>query len=188
MGSTGSTGRVFPRVRLLFADNPHCYTGHPAYDFCLRWVVKSPNILVGMRVGNYDQLSTVHLTPTANVTVSEFHEIHGAVEFRLPFLSADLSLICVNLHKRTGADEREERVIFEANIAVYGFTQIQMLQETDGYLLPLLNNLRKQVRSLQPELGLELHWQGHLFDLKIGSAIQEMRFRNSDECSIAAQI
>jgi len=143
---------------------------------------------VGMRVGNYDQLSSVHLTPTANVAVSEFHEIHGAVEFRLPFLSADLPLACVYLHKRTGADQRKERVVFQTDVAVHGFTQIQMLQKADGDLIPLRNDPRKQVRSLQSEFWLELHWQRHFLGLKIGSSIQKMRFRNSDESTIAAQI
>ena len=118
---------MLPRVRLFFVDNSHGYPGHPAYDFCLRRVVKSANILVGMRVGNYDQLTPVHLTPTANVTVSEFHEVDGTVELRIPFLRADLSLICVNLHKRTGADEREERVILQPDIALHGFAQVQIL-------------------------------------------------------------
>src|SRR2546427_10756302 len=87
-------------------------------------------------------------------------------------------LVCVNLHKRTGADEREERVVFQPDIAVYGFAQIQMLQETDGDLIPLLNDPRKQVRSLQPELGLELHWQRHLLHVEVRSAVQEMCSRN----------
>src|SRR6266851_3347632 len=155
---------------------------------CLRRVVKSANILVGVRVGNYDQLTPVHLTPTANVTVSEFHEVDGTVELRTPSLGADRSLICVNLHKRTGADEGEEGVVFEADIAIYGFAQVQMLQETNGDLVPLLHNSGKEIRFLQAELRLEPHWQRHFLDLKIGSSIQEMRFRNSDESTIAAQI
>jgi hypothetical protein len=90
---------MLPWVRLFLADDSHGYTGHPAYDFCLSGMVKSANVLVGMRVGNYDQLTPVQLTPTADVTISEFHEIDGAVEFGLPFLSADLPLACVDLHE-----------------------------------------------------------------------------------------
>src|SRR5258708_2230944 len=157
--STGCTRRVLPCGRLFFADNSHGYTGHPAYDFCLRRVVKSANILVGMRVGNYDQLAPVHLTPTANVTVSQFHEVDGTVELRIPSLGADLSLICVNLHKRTGTDEWKERVVFQPDIAVYGFTQIQMLQETHGYLIPLFHDSGKQICFLQSKFRLKLRWQ-----------------------------
>ena len=90
-------------------------------------MVKSANVLVGMRVGNYDQLTPVQLTPTANVTVSQFHEVDGTVKLRIPFLAADLSLICVNLHERTGPDEREECVILQPDITVHGLAQVQML-------------------------------------------------------------
>src|SRR5712664_3531164 len=144
-------------ARYFFARNSHRYAGHPAYDFRLGGVVKSANILVRMRVGNYDQLTPVHLTPTADVTVSEFHEVDGTVELRTPSLSADLSLICVNLHKRTGADEGEEGVVFEADIAVHGFAQVQILQETNGDFVPFFHDTRKQVCLLQLEVWFKLH-------------------------------
>lgn len=78
-------------------------------------------------MGNYHQLSPVHLAPTAYIPVSEFHKVHGAVEFCLPSLGADLLLACVNLDKRTGTDQGKERVVFQADIAVDRFVQVEML-------------------------------------------------------------
>src|SRR6266849_9254659 len=117
--STGCSGRVLPCVRHFFPDNSHRYSSHPADDFSLRRVVKSPNILVGVRVGNYDQLTPIHLAPTANVTFSEFHEIDGTVKFCFPFLSSELSLACINLHERTRADKRVKRIVLKPDIAIH---------------------------------------------------------------------
>src|SRR5260370_3392451 len=103
-------------------------------------MVKSANVLVGMRVGNYDQLTPVQLTPTANVTVSQFREVNGTVKLRIPFLGADLSLLCVNLHERTGPDEREEFVILQPDIAAYPFAHINMFYGPTMDLLPLLHH------------------------------------------------
>ena len=77
--STRSFGRVLPCVLHFFPCNSHRYSSHPAYDFSLSGVIKSPNILVGVRVGNYDQLTSIHLAPTANVTFSEFEVESGRV-------------------------------------------------------------------------------------------------------------
>src|SRR5258708_6890952 len=52
--SPGTAARGLSSARHFFADNLHRYTRHSAYDFSLRGVVKPSNILVGMRVGNYD--------------------------------------------------------------------------------------------------------------------------------------
>ena len=89
-------------IRHFFANNSHRYASHPAYDFSLGREVESPNILVGVRMGNYHQLSSVHLTPTADVAVSKSHEVNGAIEFRLLFLSTELSLDCITLNARAG--------------------------------------------------------------------------------------
>src|SRR5882762_5846846 len=186
--STGSLGRGLPRVRHLFSNNAHRYSGYPAYDFSLSRVVKAPNILAGVGVRNYDQLAPIYLAPTAYIPSSQFHEVDGTVEFCLPFFTADLPLACVNLHKRTGADQREERVVFETNIAVHGLAQVQMLQESDGNLVPPLHDSRKEIRFLQAEVWLELHWQRHLLNLQVRSTIEEMRFRNSNGHAIATQV
>jgi hypothetical protein len=97
--SSGTAARGLSDARHFFANNLHRYTRHAAYDFCLRGVVKPSNILVGMRVGNHDQLASVYLAPAANVAVSEFYEVDGTVEFCLPLISTDFPLVCVNLHK-----------------------------------------------------------------------------------------
>lgn len=88
----------------------------------------------------------IHLAPTANVAEREFHEADRAVEFRLPLVRADLPLASIDLHKRAGANQWIERIVLEADIAVYGFVQIEMLQEANGNLLPFLHDLRKQIR------------------------------------------
>ena len=95
----GTAVRRFSNARHFFASNLHRYSRHSAYDFSLRGVVKPPNILVGMRVGNYDQLAS----------------------FCLPLLSTDFPLTSVNLHERTGADKGEKCVIFQPDIAVHRF-------------------------------------------------------------------
>src|SRR5882762_1537583 len=95
--SPSTAARRLSNIRRFFANNLHRYSRHSAYDFSLRGVVKPPNILVGMRVGNYDQLAS----------------------FCLPLLSTDFPLTSVNLHERTGADKGEKCVIFQPDIAVH---------------------------------------------------------------------
>jgi len=48
-------------------------------------------------VGNHNELITVDLAPTANVTCPEVHKVNRPIEFGLPLLGADLSLACVDL-------------------------------------------------------------------------------------------
>src|SRR5882762_4732819 len=97
--SPSTAARRLSNVRHFFANNLHRYSRHSAYDFSLRGVVKPPNILVGMRVGNHDQLTSVYLAPAANVAVSEFYEVDGTVEFCLPLLGTDFPLTSVNLYE-----------------------------------------------------------------------------------------
>jgi len=52
------------------------------------------------------------------------------------------------------ADEREERVVFEAEVAVHGLCAGRDAAGTHGDLLPLFDDLCKQVGSLQPKLWL----------------------------------
>jgi hypothetical protein len=42
-----SLGRSLPWFRHILAYNPHRHARYPAYDFSLRGILKSPNILVG---------------------------------------------------------------------------------------------------------------------------------------------
>src|SRR6266446_2341697 len=155
--SARPSGRTLAAFRRLFPSNSHGYSSHPAYDFSLGRVVESANLLRRLWVRNDDQLSMVHLTPTANIPVAELHEIYGTVIFSSPFHDNDLSLAGVNLHQRTRPDEGMKSVVLQPDVSVHRLAQIQMLQQTHGDLVPFFYHSCEQVGALQLELGLELH-------------------------------
>jgi hypothetical protein len=125
--STRSEGCHASARRQFFSNNSHGNTGDPAYDFSMGRKIESPNLLLGMGVGNDHELAPIDLTSAADITVPQFHEIDRAIEFRRPFFRANFLLGSVDLHKRARANEGVGSVVFEANVAVHRFVQTEML-------------------------------------------------------------
>src|SRR5579863_117103 len=134
--------------RWPFLDNTHGHARYPADDFGLRRIIEPAYVLVGLRVRNNHQLSAIDLTPTTSVARSEFHEVNRAIEFCCPFFGADFPLASVDLHQRTRADQRVERIILEADVSIDGFAEVEMLQQTHGDLVPFLYDAGKEIRLL----------------------------------------
>src|SRR5579859_6633784 len=90
--SLDSSRRWYFGSQRFFFHDAHRHARHAAHDFGLRGIVKSPHVLVGVRMGNDDQLPTVNLTPAAHIAVPELHEINGTIEFGFPSFGSDLLL------------------------------------------------------------------------------------------------
>lgn len=109
--STRSSGRMISCVRHFVSYNSHCSSSHPAYDFSLRGVVESPNILAEGSMRYEHRLTPNHPAQLQRWRYRSSTKYRGRFELRPPFLSTELSLDCINLNKRAGqkGDERMSR-------------------------------------------------------------------------------
>ena len=89
---------------------------------------------------NHEELPAINLAPTAHVAVPQLREVDGPFILVFPFHVADFSLTRINLHQRTGANDRKESEILEAYVAIHGLAKVEMLQKTDRNLIPFLDD------------------------------------------------
>ena len=74
-----------------------------------------PSCTTGLRMGHEPQFSAVEFAPTAGITIAQLDEVDWTVLFRGPRSFQYLSLLHIDLYKRTGADEGAETIVFQAN-------------------------------------------------------------------------
>jgi hypothetical protein len=78
-------------------------------------------------------------TPAADIFIAQFYEKNWSIVFVFPVDGKNLSLISVDLHDRTGPDERVHRIVIEPDEPIYALTEIEVLDQTDRNLSPDLD-------------------------------------------------
>jgi hypothetical protein len=78
-------------------------------------------------MGHENKLIALQLTPGTRITVPQFNEIHGPLEFGAPLERLDPLESWIDLYKRSGSQHWPERVIVEADVAIVRMSDVQML-------------------------------------------------------------
>src|ERR1700728_1880619 len=123
----------------------------------------------GLRMRNRYQFPSLKLAPAAQIPVPQLDEVDWPLKLASPFPDADFSLAGIDLHQGPRPDQGIERRVLETDIPVYGLAQIEVLQKTNGNLVPLFDDPRQKVRSLEPKLRLEFN--GKRYALRFGVAL-----------------
>src|SRR5437016_11006348 len=91
------------------------------------------------------------VTPGASITIAQLHEVNGAVKFGPPTRRLYLPRARVDLNEGTGAQQRVERVILQADIAVLTVPDVQVLNQRDRYFAPKFHHAREKISVVQLE-------------------------------------
>src|SRR5580658_872261 len=81
--------------------------------------------------------------------------------FVLPFHGGDFDLTSVDLHNRTGTQNREHRVIGHADETIHTFAEVELLKQADRNLTPNLYKSRQQVRLVKLDLSTRAQGNYH---------------------------
>src|SRR5580704_11088009 len=104
---------------------------------------------------NHEELTAINLAPTAHVAVPQLSEVDGPFILVFPFHVADFSLARINLHQRTGANNRKKSEILETYVAIHELAEVEMLQQTDQNFIPLLHHSCQKIRLLEAKPRFE---------------------------------
>jgi len=102
-------------------------------------------------MGKQQELIIQKVAPRAGIAVAQLHKIDRAVKLspasnRLYFPDAR-----VDLHKGTRAQQRIQRVILQADIAILAVPDIEMLDQGYRHFSPEFDNAREKVGVVQVE-------------------------------------
>src|SRR5258708_27010827 len=97
----------------------HGYTQDSAHDLRFPRIGKASYLAFGIRMRNRGQVTLAHFAPAANILSPELYKIDWPLMFVLPFDRRDPSLILIDLHNRTGPDDRVHREVGDSNQAVH---------------------------------------------------------------------
>src|SRR3989338_5432910 len=87
-------------------------------------------------MGNQTQLGALQFAPGTGIAVPKLHKIDRPVKFNPPRDLPHAVLLVVDLDKRAGPDQRIERVVCKADVAVETVPEIEMLDERDRDFSP----------------------------------------------------
>src|SRR5882757_3115125 len=99
---------------------------------------------------NRREVTTADLAPAAQIGPAKFQKVDWPVVFVVPFDVENLSLILIDLHDRTRPDEGRHTIVAHAYEAVGSVSQIHLLNQSDGDLVPDIDQLREKSRLVQP--------------------------------------
>src|SRR5712671_6740570 len=91
------------------------------------------------------------VTPGASIAVAQLHKIDGAVKFGPPAKRLHLPHARIDLHEGTRAQQRVERVILQADVAVLTVPDVQVLDQRYRYFSPKFHHAREKVGVVQLE-------------------------------------
>jgi hypothetical protein len=122
-------------------------------------------------------MAILHFAPRTCVTIPEFDEIDGAVEFRAPAQGLNFAHALIHLNERAGTQQGVKREILKSNIAIEGVAQVQVLQQGDGNFTPDLNHAREQVGVIEVEGAIKADGEGKGSVRVVNLEIRKMRMR-----------
>jgi len=147
------TGLDFPNPRLLLGfHQSHRNADDPPHNVRVSRIRESPHFAFRLWVRNRVQIAVEHLAPTANEFSAQFHEVDWPVVFVLPFALHDLTLILIDLHDRTGPDNREHGSVGKAHEPVNAMAKVEVLEQANRNLTPYLAQFGQQIGAIQLEL------------------------------------
>src|SRR5882762_4449557 len=91
------------------------------------------------------------VTPGASIAVAQLHEVNGAVKFGPPTKKLHFPHARIDLHEGTRAQQRVERVILQADIAVLTVPDVQVLNQRYRYFSPKFHHAREKISVVQLE-------------------------------------
>jgi hypothetical protein len=95
----------------------------------------------------------LEFAPTAGITIiPKFHKIHRTFVFARPHVFRDLILLGIDLHERTRADDRIQRVIVGPDVSIKEILRARLLRQEKSHFAQVLKYALYEIRSLQRKL------------------------------------
>src|SRR6266852_8387736 len=112
-------------------------------------------------MGKQQELIIQKVAPRASIAVAQLHKIDGAVKFGPPAKGLHFPHAGIDLHEGTRAQQRVERVILQADIAILTVPDVQVLDQRYRYFSPKFHHAREKVGVVQLEGPVKSNGEGN---------------------------